>query len=171
MIILKPCVLSFFLKKKWTAVAVAIRHFSVPSLSKRAHQFAAWHCCSCRRAESCRQGCDAHHFCLESNSARSWGAVTGERQTEAQTGWWKTRSGFAGWVSDDERGERERHKCCNLCSFLYRPFSLLYLCTHQSLGSHIYSLSFSFAHCPSSSLSFFLSLSSNTMTSLFSLLR
>lgn len=151
----------------------------MPSSSRRARQFTAWRCCSHRvahrRAESCPtvclQGCDANHFCLEPKSQRSQEAVIEERQTEVQTGWWKTQSGWAGSVSgDDEQGREGMAHGSNLCFFffpppLFRPLLSVYL--SDLFFFHIYSFSFSFVHCQFSSLSLFLCLSSYSMTRLF----
>lgn len=83
---------------KLSAVVLAYGRLSVPSSTEKAHQFTVWRRSSYRvahrRGESCPaclQGCDANHFCLELNSQRSQEAVIEERQTEAQTGWWKTQ--------------------------------------------------------------------------------
>lgn len=45
-----------------------------------------WHGDEPNHAPACLQGCDANHFCLESNSAKTREAVIEKRQTEAQTG-------------------------------------------------------------------------------------
>lgn len=97
------------------------------------------------------QGRGANRSCLESTSASSREAVVEERQTAAQTGWWKTQSGLAGWVSDDEKGPREWHMAP-----ITALFSICLICQPPP-PSHSCSLPFSFAHCLSSSLSLFLS--------------
>lgn len=135
------CAVSYF---RWTAVALAYGHLP---LSKRAHKFTAWHHRSRRRAGSCLQGYDAHHLCLESDSARSREAVIGERKTGTGTDgvmkdarqvcwmgewWWWEGSGGMAHGSD-------------LCSLLHRSFSLLYL-TSEFVSSSP-PLCLSFTHC------------------------